>query len=104
MGLKSWSAEAPANIALIKYMGKTEGNRPTNSSLSYTLDHLITRVEIESIEGMNDSWTPLSRDGFLAPMLSQKAQDRFLRHFSFLKEQWGVEGSFALRSANNFPS
>ena len=39
-------ASAPANIALIKYMGKTDvlSNRPTNSSLSWTLGHLQTFV------------------------------------------------------------
>ena len=44
-----WYASAPSNIALIKYMGKTDynGNKPTNSSLSYTLTHLNTHVEIE---------------------------------------------------------
>ena len=46
--MSKWVASAPSNIALIKYMGKTDeqDNRPTNRSLSYTLNHLRTTVEL----------------------------------------------------------
>lgn len=41
-------ASAPSNIALIKYMGKTDAvsNKPTNVSISYTLDELKTFVRM----------------------------------------------------------
>lgn len=100
-----WRAEAPANIALIKYMGKTEGssNRPTNSSLSYTLDHLKSYVELEvAPAGKDDSWESITGSRFLH--LSEKGQARFLRHLKFLKDAYQYEGGFRVRSGNEFPS
>ncbi len=101
----SWFAEAPANIALIKYMGKAnaETNLPLNASLSYTLNHLITRVELEKSTEPTDSWEPLDKPGFISHHFSKKAQARFLSHLAFLKKEMNYEGSFIVRSANNFP-
>lgn len=96
---------APANIALIKYMGKTSSadNTPTNPSLSWSLSHLVTEVEIESSSG-EDRWEPLVKPGFDTPCLSEKGQQRFLKFASHLKSVWGVEQSVVIRSANNFPA
>lgn len=98
------AAEAPSNIALIKYMGKTNSgkNRPTNSSLSYTLEHLRSRVEISPAH--HESWEALEQSGWFSLQLSSKGQNRFLQHWRFLKEALGIEGQFFIRSANNFPS
>lgn len=138
LDLKSLSVEtsAPSNIALIKYMGKIEGsgNKPTNSSLSYTLEHLRSFVRItyhspmvevppaqtqakENLSIKNESekekvftdfWQPLSHNEKgqqLEPMtLSAKGVEKFLSHFEFLKKQWGVKHNFVIQSANNFPS
>lgn len=98
---------APSNIALIKYMGKIEGlgNRPTNASLSYTLEHLRTFVEIELNSDLEDRWQPLQGDVFAKLDLSQKGQEKFLKHFHFLKEHWKIKNQFfTVKSANNFPS
>lgn len=100
-----WSAEMPSNIALIKYMGKTDStvNLPTNPSISYTLNKLLTRVELT--EGKTeDQWKPLDTEGFTAPELSEKGQNRFINHFQNLKRHWGIEGVYCIQSANNFPS
>ena len=61
MANTKWTAEAPSNIALIKYMGKknTELNLPDNPSISYTLPHLLTKVQIELTDYPEDSWEPL---------------------------------------------
>ncbi len=107
---------APSNIALIKYMGKTDGtlNRPTNSSLSWTLESLRTFVRITEDSSLNsDQWMPLknteSFSGYenaqLASLdLSQKSQDRFLKHFQNLKSKFGIQNQFRIESANNFPA
>jgi diphosphomevalonate decarboxylase len=127
--VKVFTALAPSNIALIKYMGKIAGanalvdpfskNRATNSSLSVTLNHLLTRVDIseradirenfnasDQADGFSrgDIWQPLVEDGWQTLELSQKSADRFINHFKFLKEQWKIKGHFVLRSANNFPA
>jgi diphosphomevalonate decarboxylase len=108
-------AEAPANIALIKYMGKVLGsvdgsrgvNQPTNHSFSFTLDHLKTCVEIAQLDPKSttyDRWVPLKKTGFIETTLSDSGRRRYLAHFEFLKQKLGVSGFFEVRSANNFPS
>lgn len=98
------SAEAPSNIALIKYMGKIEGrgNLPTNSSLSWTLNGFKTRVELRPSE--SDVWRPLEAASWQKVELSEKGERRFLDFFAKLKSLFAIEGNFEIRSANNFPS
>lgn len=104
--IPSWRGEAPANLALIKYMGKSDAqsNRPSNASLSFTMDHLLTMVEISPIDQSADQWKPLLGDEFETLKLSEKGQDRYLRFFADLKSLWGIQGSFMIRSGNTFPS
>jgi diphosphomevalonate decarboxylase len=101
-----WKASAPSNIALIKYMGKSDFslNIPSNSSLSYTLENLKTYVEIEKIEEGDDQWKPLVQAGCLSPIFSIKSQQRFLNFFKKLKDAYLVPDNFIIKSANNFPS
>ena len=102
---KTWRASAPSNIALIKYMGKTDAsnNRPINGSLSYTLNHLRSYVELEKSTQDQDTWQPLILEGSSPLVLSQKGQDRFLQHLQRIKEEFSYAGSFIVRSANGFP-
>jgi diphosphomevalonate decarboxylase len=97
---------APSNIALIKYMGKIEGsgNKPTNSSLSYTLENLKTFVRLTQIDQGEDQWKPFVRPDLEHLDLSEKGKLRFLKHFSNLKEKWNINATFLIESANNFPS
>lgn len=100
-----WFAQAPANIALIKYMGKSEeeSNLPDNSSLSYTLDHLLSSVKLEVFPGKQDIWEPLIMPGgseFNLPLAGQK---RFIAHLDRVKSVFGYEGGFLVQSTNNFP-
>lgn len=100
-----WFAQAPSNIALIKYMGKKDSSKniPINASLSYTLDKLQSSVSLESIPGNQDKWEPLEIPGLPAIELPEKAQQRFLAHMRALKEGVGYKGGFIVRSTNNFP-
>lgn len=103
-------AEAPSNIALIKYMGKRESseqsqkNIPTNPSFSLTLPHLRSRVEIVPSDLGRDVWESLDKEGWIPFQMSDKGRDRFLAHFQFLKESWNIKGHYKIKSANNFPS
>lgn len=99
-----WFAQAPANIALIKYMGKKDSeNRPDNPSLSYTLPNLLSSVELESFAGKKDLWEPLETPGADPFDLSPQSQQRFLQHLNRVKEFFQYSGSFIVRSTNNFP-
>ncbi len=100
-----WFAQAPANIALIKYMGKKDNdkNLPDNASLSYTLNHLLSNVMLEVHPGKQDFWEPLAIPGALPFNLSAPAQQRFLNHLNRLKAHFNYTGGFIVRSSNNFP-
>lgn len=101
----SWFAQAPSNIALIKYMGKRneDHNLPDNPSLSYTLNNLLSTVTLESYTGSHDLWEPLDIPGGLSFTLSVHSQQRFLNHLAFLKQHFNYSGCFIVRSCNNFP-
>lgn len=100
-----WLAQAPANIALIKYMGKrdTNSNLPDNSSLSYTLNNLLSTVKLETLPGKKDIWEPLQIPGAGEFSLSATGQKRFIEHLLRLKESFGYSGGFLIQSSNNFP-
>ncbi|NCN95571.1 MAG: diphosphomevalonate decarboxylase, partial [Bdellovibrionales bacterium] len=97
---------APSNIALIKYMGKTDrvGNLPTNPSLSVTLEELRTSVRVSKLsqEG-EDDWKPLMEEGF-SVHLSSSGRLRFLSFLSELKREMNVSDALLVESGNNFPS
>ncbi len=104
--MKKWQAEAPSNIALIKYMGKisSETNQPTNSSISLTLSQLKTFVEIEETASGKDTWEALKGEQYHPIQLGEKAQTRYLDFFSRLKDEFSIRGNFIVRSASNFPA
>jgi diphosphomevalonate decarboxylase len=90
-----WSSEAPSNIALIKYMGKREGNIPCNISLSHTLNKFTTRVSLEICSGKDDFSNEIG--------LPQKSVDRFLEHLKRIKYRYNYGGFFLVKSFSNFP-
>ncbi len=94
----TWTASAPSNIALIKYMGKEGANQSVNPSLSMTLSAFRSTVEIERRKEGPDQWQPLPGS---SPLRAESTA-RFLEFFQKLKGE--VPGSFLLRSGNNFPS
>jgi diphosphomevalonate decarboxylase len=113
-------ARAPANIAIVKYMGKADAklNLPANSSLSMTLDRLCTVVELVEA-GSQDRWIPelprAALEGLLVPDLDSAGVQKFLNHLNRVKadaptifRQWGIEsrsvGNLQVRSANTFPA
>ena len=98
---QKWTAQAPSNIALIKYMGKTchHNNTASNCSLSYTLPALTSTVEISILNGIQDVWAPLDQH----ITLSSQGQTRFLNHLAQIKTQFNYQGALQVRSCNNFP-
>ncbi|KTD83091.1 diphosphomevalonate/mevalonate 3,5-bisphosphate decarboxylase family protein [Legionella waltersii] len=100
-----WFAQAPSNIALIKYMGKKDENSnvPDNSSLSYTLNHLLSSVKLELVPGRKDLWEPLSIPGAPEFSLSIEGQRRYIEHLNRAKDFFGYTGGFLIQSSNNFP-
>ena len=108
---KTIQAESYSNIALIKYMGKSNAavNSATNPSMSYTLPHLKSVVQISLAaagpsEDGTDIWNPLEQPGCQPIVLTEKGQTKFLKHAERLKNLWGVHASLKIESANNFPA
>lgn len=123
----NWSeATAPSNIALIKYMGKVQdptANQSANSSLSWTLDHLKTRVRVRwedghAVKHLWRPWTDSDSAQWHAPVLSESGQERYLRHadrcLARIGEHQGANmrvrsgsapnGTLVVESANGFPA
>lgn len=101
-----WLAHAPANIALIKYMGKKDAelNYPDNSSLSYTLNNLISTVRLEKASAKKDIWEPLNIPGGINEFtLSKEGQDKYVNHLNRIKNYFDYDGGFLIQSCNNFP-
>ena len=112
-----FEALAPANLAFIKYMGKTCDieNIPINPSLSWTLHHLVSTVQLELREKYQEEdiyFNPEDRCQNISIKekmtslnpISLEAQRRFLKHLGYLKSQFNLKHSFIIRSHNNFPS
>lgn len=125
-----WEAVAPANLALIKYMGKREfllkdspgvkdgtikptsdypplreRNVALNSSLSLTLPYLLAKVRISKKKNASpatDEWQRLNEKGFQIK-LSLSAQERFVNFFAVLKKTFHIKGCYKLQSGGNFP-
>ncbi len=124
-------ARAPSNIALIKYMGKSDStlNIPENPSLSMTLSSLCTVAEVERSGAGGNYWFPelprfrpkdLAPGGlWISPDLSLSGRDKLLRHVDRVRDavpalydQFGIEldretwrsAGLSLRTANTFPA
>jgi diphosphomevalonate decarboxylase len=115
---------APSNIAIVKYMGKSDFslNLPANSSLSLTLSQLCTYVEVRAEAASASSSRivaekPVGSKGDV-PSLSDAGSEKFLRHFercraraSSLLVSCGLQMSkkratsqVSIRTTNTFPS
>ena len=90
-------------------------NLAVNASLSYTLKHFVTTVQIDSGNG-KDKWQAFKENPFknkkfyhsskpiyLDSSLSEIEQKKFLDFFNFLKRFFLIPGYYTISSQNNFP-
>jgi len=123
-------AQAPSNIALIKYMGKKDSQRnvPENASVSLTLRSLCSLAELnqDSSQGNGVKWVPeapaLGPNDFfrsrelIVPKMGDAGIARVLRHVERVRKalpeilgRWGMSpasetGQWILKCANTFPA
>ena len=102
---------SPSNIALVKYMGKSDLNKnyAENSSLSATLSSVSTRIDIYSAK--SEEFSIEIRP--LGIVLNRRETDRFSNHFfrvfELVRNNNGVSGSppdpcaVILETSNSFP-
>lgn len=100
-----FQAQAPSNIALIKYMGKQKDlkNQGTNSSISYTLPHLYTEVNIEVTKSIQAKWVPQLNSHL---ELSDAGLKKFIAHWDRCHQRLAprFQKGVIITSGNNFPS
>ncbi len=95
-----FKASMPANIALIKYIGKQDGNKPLHPTLSLTLPEFVTNVHLTYVPSLaKDIWKMHPK----APKLAYKSIERYLQHLKRIKDSLDFSGSFAVYAYNNFP-
>ena len=97
--MNHWTAQAPANIALIKYMGKLPGNKAVNPSLSYSSSRFSTKVKVALSDLGRDV---ISKEGFGANISSVES-DRFFEHIERVRSFFSYQGFFEIFTENNFP-
>lgn len=113
-------AVMPSNIALIKYMGKSDFNSPLNPSLSYTTPKFESYVEVEESSNTSDTWEELSElqirqlytskilkyeHAEKTPLVLNKIEsEKFLRFFNALKSLYKIQKKYVIRSFNAFPA
>ncbi|XOV87535.1 MAG: diphosphomevalonate decarboxylase [Pseudomonadota bacterium] len=90
---------ACANVALVKYWGKSagDGNRPATGSLSIGLEDLVTRTEVGIIDAAEDD----------VAINGQTSGDAVARVRLFLEEvrrTHHLDDHFRVRSVNDFPT
>ncbi len=115
-----FKAQAPSNIALIKYMGKEDSllNLPANDSISLTLHSFYTETELSVLESpvFEVVWVKENQSPALSAQSTQKIKDHVLRVIRgmdpLFKGKFGFSGScisfylkkrIKIRSTNNFP-
>ncbi len=99
--MKTVTAKAHANIALVKYWGKRDAtlNLPAVGSISMTLDALTTITKVwfaDEIE--NDSITLNHKPA------SPKEQIRISKFIDLFRQKSGIRRFLQIESSNNFPT
>jgi diphosphomevalonate decarboxylase len=100
-----WQSKKPSNIALIKYMGKSDvhKNKPSNASLSWTIPYLTTEVELrQDNESGKDQWQLMTTD--FPFKMSAVGRQKYLNHLQRVKDYYDVKSHFVVSSGNNFPA
>lgn len=92
--------ESPSNIALIKYWGKYGEQLPMNPSLSFTLSHCKTLMEIEYTSSLD-----LELDFYFENKINNKFKEKILKKLIRFIEifPWIQNARFVIHSSNTFP-
>lgn len=95
-------AEAPSNIALIKYWGKDDAslNWPTNDSISMTLPEALSKTTVENTNCSNDQIFLNEKEISASHSTHAKLQ----KYITFLKTEFSINDALLIRSENTFPT
>lgn len=94
------TARAPANIAFVKYWGKSNESLrlPLNSSISMNLSGAYTTTTVEfSSRYSSDNVTLIGEE------LAESEKQRVVRHIDVIRRKAGIRTPARVMSRNNFP-
>ena len=91
--------KCPSNIALVKYWGKRDFQKPMNPSLSFVLQQAYTETSIE-LHREGGSKVEYYFDGKFSPF--GERIEKYLDYISS-KLPWISKYNFTIRSTNSFP-
>lgn len=99
------TAEAPANLALVKYWGARDLDRgiPNHPSLSITLSRCRSRCTVEPRDGDEDVVLRFDAEGGGRPASEDFARP-VLRHVTRLRRAAGHGAAVRVATRNNFPT
>ena len=95
------TAIAHANVALVKYWGKSDPSRniPAVGSISLTLSQLWTRTSVAFRKDLEKD--TLSLNG---KPVSRSALKRVVGFLNYLRQRFPIDGHLKIESINNFPT
>lgn len=98
------TAEAPSNIALVKYWGAADLDRatPLNASISMTLRECVSRCTAAYRETSGTSEVWIAAEDGLEPAPESFASG-VTAHLEKILEYFGRSGSFRIAARNSFP-
>ncbi len=95
--------ESPANIALVKYWGKLQGQIPMNPSLSFTLRESVVRIamQYQKVEKGGGGLRAFTLNG----QPNEKFQDRIGNYIESMKAHYAFldETTILIESQSTFP-
>lgn len=91
--------KCPSNIALVKYWGKRDFQKPMNPSLSFVLQNAYTETSIE-LHKDGEQKVTFCFDGKASPF--GERIEKYLEHLSG-KLHWISKYNFTIHSRNSFP-
>jgi diphosphomevalonate decarboxylase len=95
-----WSRwKCPSNIALVKYWGKRDFQKPMNPSLSFTLQNSFTETSVE-LHKVGEQKVEFYFDGVASPF--GERIEKYLDHISG-RLPWVNKYHFRIYSRNSFP-
>jgi diphosphomevalonate decarboxylase len=100
------TAEAPANIAFVKYWGARDLQRavPQNPSISMTLAQCVSRTTVEHLPGGEADQVMLAGDSGELSLAPEAFAVRVRQHLDVLRQRLDAGGAFRVATRNSFPT
>lgn len=100
------TAQAPSNIAFVKYWGARDLKRalPYNPSISMTLANCVSRSTVEVLPDGAPDQVLLGGDSGELSLAPTAFADRVCQHLVTLRAETGTQGGFRVATKNSFPT